>query len=143
MNKFFSSSRTKNAIVNSFCLSTSDELAEFKAHLIKLTRLWFIANNDLRKINRDLTMKYGYFQGCKISKALNELLTFITFYKPFLSINSPSHPKLSDDEKCIIKLIFRSFVCEKEEFNIIQNLVPEKQSKTLVRLAEAVNLSLT
>ncbi len=141
MNKLININQGKDTQLSTFCLGSGDELVGSQASLIRLIRLWFVGEYSQRKINRDLNIKYGYFRGCRISKALNELFILIKFYNPFLLINRPNDLKISNDEKCIAQLIFPTYLSSNDELVIIKNFVPEKESEELVRLAKEVNLS--
>ena len=143
MNKFKNINQGKDTQLSTFCLGSSDELVELKASLIRLIRLWLVGEYSQRKINRGLNIKYGYFRGCRIGKALDELFILIKFNNPFLLINRPNDQQITYDEKCIAQLIFPACLSSKDELVIIKNFVPEKESEELVRLAKEVNLSLS
>ena len=143
MNKYIKRYKRKDTQISSFALCVDDEPGDVKAPLIGLIRSRFFCDHDQSKLDCDLNIKYGYYQGYRISKAINELLLFIKFCKPLLSINKPEHPQITNDEKCIARLILCNFESEKTQINNTQNLVPEKESETLIRLAKAVNLSLS
>lgn len=88
------------------CFIPSNRLSQLEIFLIALLRSWFSKEFCKEKIDRDLIIQLGYFRGCKLSKSINELFTFISVYRPLLITNSAENARLSDDEKCVSDLIF-------------------------------------
>ena len=142
MNKYINIKKSRDIQISPFYSRTADELGDLKILLIRLIRLWFSGEHNQRKINRALNIKYGYFRGCKINEAIDELLILIRSYNPFLSINLPNDIQISNDEKYIIQLIFPNVVSKKDELDLTKNFVSEKEREALVHLAKVVNLSL-
>ena len=143
MNKYSNIESEQDVTISFFCLGSSDKLDESKFSLINLVRLWFSGETCRRKMNRVLTIKYGYYQGCKIKKSINELFILINFYRPLLSINCPNHPYISNDEKHITQLIFPDLTPSNDTSSISNHFVPEKEREKLIWLAKSVNISLT
>ena len=140
MNKYINIIKSRDTQISPFYSGADDELGDLKTFLIRLTRLRFSGEHN--KINRALNIKYGYFRGCKINEAIDELFILIRFYNPFLSINLPNDSQISNDEKCIVQLIFPNVVSKKDELGLTKNFVSEKEREALVHLAKVVNLSL-
>tara|TARA_S200000501_G_C20593248_1_gene642520 strand:+ start:96 stop:527 length:432 start_codon:yes stop_codon:yes gene_type:complete len=142
MNKFIKINKGKPSHNSSFGSGTTDEFNDLKVFLLRLIRLWFAGESNLTTISRDLNIKYGYFRGCRLMKALNELFIFIKSYNSLLLINHLNDIQISNDEQCLTQLIFPNLESKKGELGATKNFVPEEERELLVRLAKAVNLSL-
>ena len=129
MNKFIKINEGKPSNISFFGLGTTDESNALKALLLRLIRLWFSGESNLTRIRRDLNIKYGYFRGCRLMKSLNELFILIKFHNPFLSINHCNDIHISNDEQCLVQLIFFNLESKKVEPGTTKNLFQKKKGK--------------
>ena len=104
MNKYININKSRDTQISPFYSGTADELGDLKTFLTRLTRLSFSGAHNKRKTNRALNNKYGYFRGCKINEAIDELFILIRFYNPFLSINLVNDSQISNDENALSSL---------------------------------------
>ena len=142
MSKNITTDSEQGAEIIFFQLDTCNGPNILETSLISWVRLWFSGEYFRRKMNCTLNIQYGYFRGYRISKSINELFLLINLYRPFLSINCLNYPKISNDEKGIVQLIYPNLFVNSDNFNIVKKFVPESEFQTLVRLAKAVNFSL-
>ena len=57
------------------------QLRQLELFVIDLARLWFSGENSRREVDRNLNVKFGYFNGCRASLSINNMFSFILFYK--------------------------------------------------------------
>ena len=118
------------------------QLRQLEFFVIDLARLWFSGENFRREVDRNLNVKFGYFNGCRASLSINNMFSFILFYKSVIVFNPYNCTEITNDEKCIAELIFPSFGSDKGDLTVAQNFVPKAETVKLVRLAQMVSCSL-
>ena len=119
------------------------QLNELEIFVICLARGWFSGEKYRLQVARDLNIKFGYFKGYKVSRSINELLSFIYYHQPTISINTSGSMQVIDDELRIVQLIFPDLNSNQTLLRTAKRFVPKAKTKNLVRLAKMVNLSLT
>ena len=143
MNKHTEIYKKKNLQINSvYFKKNQNQLGQLQVFVIGIARLWFSGENSRRDVVRYLTIKLGYFNGCKVSHSINNLFKFIYFYKPMIFFNPSNCMKITDDEKHIVELIFPVFNSDQRDLITAQSFVPKAETKKLVSLAKLVNFYL-
>ena len=143
MNKHTGIYRKKTPQINSVYLKNKTQVGQFQVFVIDLARLWFYGEHSRREVSRNLNIKFGYFNGCRVGLSVNDLFSFIYLFKPMIIFNSPNCAQTTHDEMQIAELIFPASKSDKLNLNTAQNFVPEAETETLVSLAKTVNLSLS
>ena len=110
--------------------------------VIDLARLWFSGEKNRQEIARDLNVRFGYFKGCKVSRSIDELFSFIFLYQPLVLVNPSNFMRVSNDERRIAQLVFPAFNSYKKSFEIAQSFVPKTEIEKLLNLAKIANYSL-
>ena len=124
-------------------LKNKTQVGQFQVFVIDLARLWFYGEHSRREVSRNLNIKFGYFNGCKVNLSVNDMFSFIYLYTPVMFFNPPNCAQTTNDEKHISELIFPTVNSEKRIMNTAQNFVPEAKTETLISFAKTVNLYLS
>lgn len=144
MNKHKGIYKKKNLQIKSaYFQKNKTQLGQLQVLVIDLARLWFSGEHSRQEVFRNLNIKFGYFNGCKVNLSINEMFSFIYLYKPMIFFNSPDCAQITYDEKHIAELIFPAFNFDKSSINVAQNFVPKAKTETLISLAKTVNLSMS